>query len=614
MAYLQKEQILTILQNASKPEELNSCLKHDIRNKFHAEPSFDAFKLPYRQQFIEWVGTIINKKKLEVFTQLMTMPIETVEFTEGVFDELTKIFEAQDRYIGFEFTNPELGGDFERFLKEIGDSDFWQTKGFSTMKVAINSIVILDLPTVQNSQQDRFPRPYYYLLDVQKVKAFEVNLQFKFEYIIFHNAHNDNLVHVFDDGFYRTYSIVKEGDPGKLVAAEYNLVSEVPHDLGYTPARSFWTTPFEECSRLQKRGPQSNSLGKFDWLLFLYTSMKHVELYAGFPVDVMYEQRCDYRDSVGGQCENGKVRRVVKADVLGQDQRVVFDDCPNCKDKQLLGAGTVLTAPAMASKDDPDLLQGMNRIGADKDSLEYLLSRIDKYEATVSTNMIGYVAEGIREAMNKEQVGSMLESQINCLSEVRDNFQNIHRWVLEGLARLRYGRGALISVACNYGNKWFIHSVEKLQEQLKESKDNGFPNFELNSQFEQIAQTKYKNNPNMLARVKTLMAIEPYQNYTVDDLGTLNEKFGLNQNLVRLKIDFSSYVGRFEREFMNVGAFMQFAPFEVKVVFITEKLLQYVAEDYAETDAKEAEAKAKEEELKRQQENPPIPPAIPPAE
>jgi hypothetical protein len=574
MAYLQNEQILKILQKGNLPEELESCRKHDIRAKFHTETTLSLSDIPYRQHFIDWVGTIINSKKLEVFEHLMTLPVETIEFTEGVFDELSKIFEAQDRFIGADFTNPELSVDFNSYRKEIEDDKFWQTRGFQAMKSQINSIAVIDLPVMQD-ENDRFPRPYYYLLDVQKVRDFRLGKNYKFEYLIFLNMKNDDIAHALDDGHFRTYT---KDDNGR-----WQLYSENPHDLKYTPARSFWSTPWDSRAKLQKRGPQSNSLGRLDWLLFLYTSQKHTELYAGFPVDVMYEQRCDYKDADGNVCENGRIRTTMNTSLDGSTPpRIVYDDCPNCKNKQLLGAGTVLTAPAMASNDDPDLLKGMNRISADKDSLEYLMNRIDKLESDISVNMIGYIAEGIREAMNREQVASMFESQVNCLAEVRDNFEAVHKFVLETMARLRYGDKSLISVTCNYGSKWFIHSVETLQSQYKEAKTNGFANFELSSQFEQILLTKYKNNPMMLERARTLAAIEPYQNYTVADLTALNEKFGLNMDLVRLKIDFSGYVNRFEREFMNIGNFMQFMPFNVKVAFIEEKLLQYVKEDYPE--------------------------------
>src|SRR5688500_8622351 len=251
MAYLTNEQILQILRDNTKQEELDRCHKHDIRARFHTQPKIDEKnQQEYRKDFLQWVGTLINKQKLAVFENLLNSPVETVEFTEGVFDELTKIFEAQDRYIGYEFSNPELTGDFTNFLSAIGDDTFWQTKGFNFMKTAINSVVILDLPAMQEPG-DRFPRPYYYFLDVQKVKAFDVGHMFKMEFIIFENKHNSKLIHAFDDGYFRTY----ERDKGD----NWRLVAEVPHDLGYTPARSFWTTPFEDSAKLQKRGPHTNS-------------------------------------------------------------------------------------------------------------------------------------------------------------------------------------------------------------------------------------------------------------------------------------------------------------------------------------------------------------------
>lgn len=587
MAKLSNDQIRNILAKTARPEELKSCNDHDIRARFHIEPSLNKSRLPYLGLFLEWVGNIINKDKKKVFEMLLTLPIETVDFTEGVFDELTKVFDAQDRHIGYQFTNPELSSDFSKYREQIGDSTFWQTRGFHAMKTAINSIVIVDLPA---EQVTRFPEPYYYLLDVQRVISCHVSKGFKFEYIIFYNAHTDEILHAYDDEFYRTYARRKDDT--------WELITERPHDLNYTPARSFWTTPFTEKSKLQKRGPQSNALGKFDWLLLLYTFTKHVELYAGFPIDVVYEQACSYKDAQGNSCEGGKIRKTVSGGP-GHDPAVSWEDCPSCANKNILGPGTLLTAPGMASKDDPDLLAGMNRISADTESLDYLLKRIDSYEVGISTNMIGYVAEGIREAMNKEQVGSMLESQINCLAEIRDNFENIHKFVLDSLARLRYGPGAVLGVTVNYGRKWFIHSVEKLQTQFAEAKANGFANFELTSQFNQILTTKYKNNPTMLERVRTLAAIEPYQNYNTSDLLSLIEKVKPKKEMIQLKVDFGSYVARFEREYMDIGTFMQFAPFEVKVAFIQDKLLEYVGEDYPEETPPEPPV-------------PPIPP-IPPA-
>lgn len=576
---LTADQIAKILKEPEGIPEKQSCQLHDDRARFHTTPALQA-PIPYVDTFITaFVAKILNKGKLEVFRHLLRPIYDTVEFCEGIFSELLKIFEANDRHLEFRFTNPALTQDFNTYLEQIGDDTFWQTKAFQKMKSSINSIVIVDLPSFIDPEiRDKFARPYYYFLDVQNVTWFQLGPRYKMEAIAFLGG-GGQYQYIFDDAFYRVYTR-GQGD-------QWVLVKEVAHDLGYCPARSFWTTPFEDKSKLQKRGPQTNSLAKLDWLLLLETCTKHAELYAGFPIDVMYETRCDYQDAQGNKCEDGYITTIVPGGIDGSNSVKKVDQCPNCKDKQILGPGTVLTAPARSTNDDPDLLAGMNRISADEKSLNYLIERITKYKAEISTNIIGFVSETVREAMNKEQIGSMLESQIAALTEVRDNFQNIHKFVLETVARLRYGSAAVVSITCNYGSKWFIHSIEKQQEQYTQGKTNGFANFELTAQFEQILLTKYKNNPTMLARARTLVNIEPYLNYTSADLTSLQSTFGLNKDLVRLKLDFSSYVQRFEREFTNLGVFMQFSPFEQKVAFVKEKLLQYVEEDYPEEQPEE---------------------------
>lgn len=502
------------------------------------------------------------------------MPVETIDFTEGVFDELKKVFSAQNKFVGFQFTNPELIHDYESYLKEIQEPQWWANDGFRTMKSAINSIVIVDLPAVIEGKQPSETRPYFYVLDVQRVERISI-VRNKIEYIIFCDGHNENVVYAFDDMMYRTYA----RQNGNI----FVLVSESPHGLGYVPAATFWSTPYTRRSKIQKAGPISNSLSKLDWLLFMYTSTKHSELHAGFPVEVVYEQRCDYKDAEGNSCEGGQVRKTVRTGIGTMDvaAQVVYEECPTCKNKRILGAGRVLTAPAMASKDDVDLIQGMNRIGADVDSLGYLLKRIDGLETSIAINMAGFTEEDVKEAMNKEQVRARFQSQHTVLMEVKENFEVIMKFVLETIARLKYG-AAFISATVNLGDKFFIHSLESLQQELEKARANGFPVYEIANQINLIIATKYKENPAMLERNRTLSAIEPYAIYTIEQLITLNEKVGLVENLVRLKIDFEAYISRFEREYLPIGQFMQFSPFETKVEMIRAKLLDYVDEDYPE--------------------------------
>lgn len=587
MAVLTYPEIKNILEKGSRPhtnDEKESCKLHDDHARFHIEPSMNLRGSDYAGKFAGFVAGLIDAQKMTVFNHLLRTPVETLELTEALFDEFTPIFEAQDRHFEYRFTNPQLTLDFEAYLEKKGDNTFWQTHGFEAMKSAINSIVVVDLPFVKPGEQvDRFPNPYYYLLDVKKLIDMDIDQAFRVEWIAFENRFSSNVMHIFDDRYYRTYTRKDGGAP-------WDLTVEAEHDLGYTPARSFWTTPFQKNSRIQKKGPQTTILTDLDWLLFLKTSLKHVELYAGFPIDVMYESKCDYKDAAGHQCDGGWLRWTEYNSTQDASGTLIETavpcavECKACNGGRgkSLGAGSIMIAPARASNDDPDMINALNRISADVSSMKHLMDRISEIEEEVATNMVGYIPEGLRQAMNKEQVGSMLESQKKVLSVVADNFEAIDRFVKQTMARLRYGSQAVVSVTCNYGRKWFLQSAEQQQAEYKESKANGAANFELSSQFEQYLATKYKNNPTMLERMRTLFAIEPYQNYTVGDLGTLEEKFGLNTELVRLKMDFMNYVSRFEREFENLGVFMSGISFEVKVAFVQETLLQYVREDYPE--------------------------------
>jgi hypothetical protein len=615
MAILSSPQVLALLQENRRPAELETCRIHDRRARFHTEPHLRSGEVDYYAQHIDWVSLIIDREKADVYKALLSLPVETIDFTEGIFDELKKVFGSQNRFTGFEFVRPEMEDDFVEYLKEIKYFDFWKTKGFKAMKSAINSFVIIDLPAMLDDDEgavltSKFPEPYFYLLDCQAVECVDIDDQNNVEYIIFHDKCDHNILYAFDDKMYRVIQKSESIKPeDKNAGIEYTIISEVPHDLGYTPARSFWSTPYNDRSKIQKSGPISNSLSKLDWLLFLYTSTKHSELYAGFPVEVVYEQKCDYKDAIGNACEGGRIRTMVNvSSVIGQvDMKEQYQECPTCKNKRSLGAGRVLTAPAMASKDDVDLIQGMNRVPADTVSLKYLLERIDGLETGIAINIAGYTEDDISQAQNKDQVRSRYQSQYTVLLEVKENFENIDRFVMTTLGKLRYGK-AFKSCTINYGDQFFIYSVDTLQDEYKKSKDGGFPVYELASQINQIIATKYKENPAMMERVRIMSAIEPYQAYTMDELINLDGSIGLNTDMLRLKVDFETYVKRFEREYTNLSQFMQFSDFETKVDFVREKLIEYVQEDYAEqdqaeTDAAAADAKMKADALAKSQQN-----------
>lgn len=570
MAVLDPLEIPKLIQNGRPPEEVKYAIDHDRRAVFHTEPTEELKDIPYRRKFLGFVQNIIDKNKFDVFEYLLTLPTETVDFTEGVFNELKKIFNASDRFKKHEFINPDLAVDYDEYLKSIKNDEFWKSKGFSAMKSAINDILIVDLPSIPNLMDTR-PQPYYYLLPIEQVIELKIIDGMKVEYIIFKDMRNERIVHVFDDLFYRSYDTTR----GNV------LLVENMHDLGFTPARSFWTTPFNSKRKIQKKGPISNALGRLDWLLVEYVFSKHESLYAGFPIDIMYDQECNYHDDEGNACENGYITRYI--DRLhgdpNQEKIEKRDPCPACNsNKPLLGPGTIITAPARGDNEDPDLINGVNRVGADVNSLEWIRNKIEKDEQTITWNMIGYVQQQSREAMNEMQIMGNMQSRETVVLDVKTNFENAELFVTETMAKLRYGDAYLNSIIF-YGEKFYFQSPEQIRTAIEASKTAGLPQFEIISQQKQLLNTKYQNNPDMLERIDILMALEPYQGYSLTELLTLNNSYPLDPLRVLIKTNFHDYITRFEREFMNIVNFMQFSDLDEKVAFIQTIIQNYAIED-----------------------------------
>ena len=82
-----------------------------------------------------------------------------------------------------------------------------------------------------------------------------------------------------------------------------------------------------------------------------------------------------------------------------------------------------------------------------------------------------------------------------------------------------------------------------------------------------------------------LKQLEPYPHKTLDEVLRLSDKGLLDQKKVLLKINFSSYVDRFERENINIITFGQNISLKDKINIINEKLLEYVDKEQISTPA-----------------------------
>jgi len=182
----------------------------------------------------------------------------------------------------------------------------------------------------------------------------------------------------------------------------------------------------------------------------------------------------------------------------------------------------------------------------------------------------------LNQAVNEKQIHSQFEGAENILLEIKMNFEIIEKWTLETMAKIRYGEDQLINVIVDYGDRFFLKSIETLQEELTSAKDAGMPDSFIIDIVEQMIETKYKNDTTQIQRNKLLLHLEPLPTRSIEDMIEINKNFTLNEDVVNKKIKFNSLIKKFEREYGSIEKYRQDSNFETRINDIEEILNNYL--------------------------------------
>jgi len=317
-------------------------------------------------------------------------------------------------------------------------------------------------------------------------------------------------------------------------------------------------------------------LANLDWLLFFSISKRHLDLYAPYPIYSSYEADCDFENNeTGDYCDGGYLRDSNNQYKVHRDGTV--SQCPVCAEKRLAGVGSFIEVP-VPTKDEPDLRNPVNITTIDKSSLDYNVEEVKRLSEDIFTSVVGFGGDTQqKQSINEMQVAANFESKTSVLNNLKGNFEAARKFVDDTCCILRYGENFLSS-SISMGTEFYIYSVDDLYAQFDKAKKNGGSDAELDAISEQIITTEYRNNPTQMQRMLILKQLEPYRHYTFDELMRLQEKTLLNKDLLQIKINFSTFVNRFERENTNIIEFGSQLEFDKKINIITEKFKEYVRE------------------------------------
>lgn len=576
---LDLNQIKQILQRPSKKQIINKASLMQKRLRFHTETNIAVSDINQPTTlFLDWVSHLLPKDKYNIFLHLFKYPLPTPAVAEDVYRELERVFYSRNSSSSYQFTDSEIAEDWQNFRRSnLNEPEIWKTVGWKRMQVSPNSILIVDLPTQQNTLR---PEPYFYWLEIEDVIDYETPDGTTISWIVFKQP--ENKIAVFDDVSIRVYQLNEKNEIS-------GLVSEAIHNLGFCPARFFWTTQLNEKNRELKKNPITKELSNLDWYLFFSISKQHLDLYAPYPIYSAYEADCHYENNeTGDYCDGGFLRNSKGDWKFLADG--TLEKCPCCGNKRIAGPGSFLEVPVPnVSEGIADLRNPVQITTIDKDSLDYNVDECVRLRNDIIISVVGSggtVSE--KEAINETQVAANFESKTSVLNALKTNFEQAQKFVEDTICKLRYGE-AFISSSISWGTEFYVFTVKELYDKYKQAKDNGASEAELDAISQQIIEVEYRNNPLVMQRMIILKQLEPYPHKTQNEVVTLFDKGLLDKNKVILKLNFSSYIDRFERENINIIAFGANLSLRDKVNTIYKKLLEYVTEEQITTPRREGE-------------------------
>lgn len=555
---------------------LSRARLHQMRIKFHTVKRVTSFNSPYISlpltQFLAMVENILPHDKFVLFKALFRYPVKTNEITGICFDKLSRIFDGRNPVFNYQFATSEERDDWEDYrLTKLNEPDVWATKGWEFFKSEINSVLIVDVAREQTTER---PEPYFYWLPIDDVITYKADpTTGVMDFIVFRRR--DEIV-VLDDASYRVWR-----DEKKTGQISGMPVIEAPHDLGYCPARFFWNEPISLDEPDVKASPLSGELESLDWFEFFHISKRQLDLMGAYPILSGYEQSCDFSNAENGDyCDGGFLRN--KQGHYKLDPAGLLLRCPKCGNKRIIGAGSFIEVPVPnPDENQPDLRNPVQMLTVDRGSLDYNVEEEKRLREDIITAVVGQdEIVTNRDAFNEQQVQANFESVTTILNRVKKGFEAAQQWVDETVCRLRYGR-YFMSATINYGTEFYLYSVDELRKRYKAAKEAGASEGELDMMQNQIINTEYRNDPMQLRRMLILAELEPLRHMSREEVTELYSRNLISERDLRIKLNFPSFVRRFERENMNILDFGSETSYERKIEAITAELRRYADEQAA---------------------------------
>jgi len=538
--------------------------QHENRLRLHTEPTLSMHEAAgTANQILNWVETLLPRPKYLMFKRFFRTPLDTVQVVNEAYQAIEKIFEGKDAVFAINFEDKELESDYAKFRQgKLRIDQVMRTKAFECFKTAINSFVLVDLPTEQTTD---YPEPYLSFIDVSAAIDWQSN-DTGLDWFLFN--HSTDHVGFCDDTRYCLFKVKDD----KII----ETVVDHEHGLMECPANWAFNIPLSYRDIDKKAALITPCLGDLDYLLYFMLSKKYSDQYAAWQIYWGYSSECDFEQDVKDitySCDGGFMRADNGEYVFTGD---TIMPCPKCK-TNITGVGSFIEVPA-PDADTPNMAPPVGMVPTDVPGLNYVVEEIERRKSNFFKAVTGNALEATNnQAMNKEQILSLFESRMQTIMKWKKPFEDLQTWVERIVCKLRYAE-QFIGLQHNYGTEFYLYGADTILGMYQDAIKNGADHLVLDILQDNYIESKYKHNNAELTRAKTLLALDPFRHLKIDQVKDMYRSGHVDFKDYYLKANFSTMVMRFERMNGPIGEHLKEQPMLERVETIRAIINTFIQE------------------------------------
>ena len=552
---LSESSLIDKIKKKPNSDKIHEMRRYQSRLKVMAEPLF-FWEIEQESGWSEVKQAIRNSVTEEKYNRVLnyfSYPLPVVSIANDISEDLNRVFNGRNANFSVQYPNKRAEAQSRDLLMHLNTREWIEKHGRKVFKCQPQTIVVVD--------KDTTGVPYYLSIGIDKLIGYDCDEYDEFKYIIFeHSEGVDDLgkfkkIAFYDDEFYR----VIEQRSGQM-----SLITENAHGLKYCPARWFVDESLNSRDKAKRYAPLSPVLGTMsEWTQF-YAYSFYAEHYGVFPVVEFAAAVCEEEF-----CTNGMVSYPLESGGMSTPT-----NCPSCTKNKFNGAGTAIKINPRIDNEENDSSGYFRFISPPTANLEFEQTKQDHRENFIKVNTTGFNDVISKDAVNADQVRSLMEDRKKPLLKLAGICNRLHRWLVKTAVKLSIDVDVMVHA--NYGTEWFLLTEAQLQQLFKGAKDAGLPESEIDQLYNLLIETKYKGQPQTVQKlmIENNLNPQPYQN--------IKECFDLVANGVMTQLDLYikanliKFIKRFERENGSIVEFGSDISFEQKIDIIYNTFKNYV--------------------------------------